>query len=57
MEVKEGDFLARGDKIGTVGADEGNNFGYLHLEMRSEIGRPLMKQISLKDSSGDDWSS
>jgi hypothetical protein len=56
-EVKAGDFVKRGDRIGTLGSDLNNNFGYLHLEMRSEIGLPLTRRVSVKNPMGDDWSS
>lgn len=38
MEVRAGDLVRRGDKIGTIGTADGKYSAHLHLELRSFIG-------------------
>ncbi|MEL6650020.1 MAG: M23 family metallopeptidase, partial [Bacteroidota bacterium] len=41
MLVEEGDFVERGDQIGTIGNVDGIYWAHLHLEIRSQKGLPL----------------
>ena len=41
MEVKTGDWIKRGQKIGTIGNAEGTYWAHLHLEIRSEVDMDL----------------
>lgn len=39
--VKEGNFLKRGDPIGTIGSAEGKYHAHLHFEMRDQPNMPI----------------
>ena len=39
--VKEGEYIKRGQKIGTIGNNAGAYLAHLHLELRSQVGMPL----------------
>ena len=39
--VKEGEYIKRGQKIGTIGNNDGAYLAHLHLELRSKVGMPL----------------
>ena len=41
MNVEYGQFVKKGDKIGTIGTANGQYFAHLHLEIRTEINLPL----------------
>ena len=41
IEVQEGDYVNKGDKIGTMGNNSGQYLAHLHLELRSEVGLPI----------------
>ena len=39
--VEKGEYLKKGQKIGTIGTNEGIYLAHLHLEIRSKIGLPI----------------
>lgn len=41
VDVKEGDYVQKGDLIGTIGNNDGQYLAHLHLELRSEVGLPI----------------
>jgi murein DD-endopeptidase MepM/ murein hydrolase activator NlpD len=41
IKVKKGDWLKRGDQIGTIGDAHGQYYAHLHFELRSIIGMPI----------------
>ncbi|UKN00772.1 M23 family metallopeptidase [Paracrocinitomix mangrovi] len=41
IEVKEGQQVKKGDKIGTIGDAHGKYYAHLHLEIRNEINKPI----------------
>ena len=41
ISVKEGDYIKKGQKIGTIGTNDGTYLAHLHLELRNEIGLPI----------------
>ncbi len=46
IDVKYGQFVKKGDKIGTIGTANGQYFAHLHLEIRTEINLPLGRGYS-----------
>lgn len=51
MHVKKGDFVKRGEKIGTIGNVNGQYLAHLHFEIRKELFLPLGRGYG-KDASG-----
>jgi murein DD-endopeptidase MepM/ murein hydrolase activator NlpD len=41
ITVKTGAYVNKGDKIGTIGNNNGQYLAHLHLELRSQIGLPI----------------
>ncbi|SRX73358.1 murein hydrolase activator EnvC family protein [Aequorivita antarctica] len=41
INVKEGDYVIKGQKIGSIGNNDGQYLAHLHLELRDEIGLPV----------------
>lgn len=41
MLVKQGDWIKRGQQIGTIGNNRGMYYAHLHLEIRSQVDLPL----------------
>ncbi|SFW26364.1 M23 family metallopeptidase [Cellulophaga fucicola] len=41
IQVKKGDYVAKGDLIGTIGNNNGQYWAHLHLELRNEVGLPI----------------
>lgn len=41
IEVQKGELVNKGDKIGTIGNNNGQYLAHLHLELRSEVGLPI----------------
>ena len=41
IDVQEGDYVNKGDKIGTIGNNSGQYLAHLHLELRTEVGLPI----------------
>jgi murein DD-endopeptidase MepM/ murein hydrolase activator NlpD len=41
INVKKGDYVSKGDKIGTIGNNNKQYWAHLHLELRSEVGLPI----------------
>ncbi|MEP2279466.1 M23 family metallopeptidase [Maribacter sp.] len=41
IDVQEGDYVNKGDKIGTIGNNGGQYLAHLHLELRSKVGLPI----------------
>ena len=39
--VEKGDYVEKGQKIGTIGNNDGKYLAHLHLELRNEIGKPI----------------
>ena len=39
--VEKGDYVEKGQKIGTIGNNDGNYLAHLHFELRNEIGKPI----------------
>ncbi len=39
--VRKGEYIAKGQKIGTIGNNDGMYLAYLHFEMRSKVGMPI----------------
>lgn len=46
INVKKGDYVTKGQKIGTIGNNDGQYLAHLHLELRSEVGMPLLRGYS-----------
>ena len=41
IKVKKGDWIKKGDQIGTIGDAHGQYYAHLHFELRSEVGMPI----------------
>lgn len=41
INVKKGSYVSKGDKIGTIGTNNGHYLAHLHLEIRDEVGLPI----------------
>ncbi len=41
IDVVVGEYINKGDKIGTIGNNNGQYFAHLHLELRSQVGMPI----------------
>ena len=41
IKVKKGDYVAKGDLIGTIGNNNEQYWAHLHLEIRNEVGLPI----------------
>ncbi len=41
INVKKGTYVNKGDKIGTIGNNNGQYLAHLHLELRNQIGLPI----------------
>ena len=39
--IKKGDYIEKGQKIGTIGNNNGQYLAHLHLELRSQVGLPI----------------
>ena len=39
--VQKGDYVIKGQKIGTIGSNNGQYLAHLHFEIRSEVGMPI----------------
>ncbi len=39
--VKKGEYIKKGQKIGTIGTNDGTYPAHLHLELRNEVGLPI----------------
>ncbi|MCF6297465.1 MAG: M23 family metallopeptidase [Flavobacteriaceae bacterium] len=44
--VKKGDYIKKGEKIGTIGNNDGQYLAHLHLELRNEVGLPIGRGYS-----------
>ena len=49
--VKQGDLVGRGQKVGTIGNNDGRERAHLHFEIRSRVGMPVGPGYS-EDTSG-----
>src|SRR5690554_1831317 len=49
--VKKGDYLLKGDEIGSIGTANGQYLAHLHLELRDQVGLPIGGGYS-KDTTG-----
>ena len=39
--IKKGDYVKKGDKIATIGTNDGHYLAHLHFELRNKIGLPV----------------
>lgn len=39
--VKQGQYVKKGQQIGTIGTNDGQYYAHLHFEIRSEVGMPI----------------
>ena len=48
VNIKKGDYVKKGDQIGTIGNNDGQYLAHLHLELRSQVGLPIGDGYSSK---------
>lgn len=41
FNIKKGDYVSKGNRIGTIGNNEGQYWAHLHFELRDSIGMPI----------------